>query len=349
MAKLLLYGEIGWGVSSQEVIEYLDEHKDEAVEMHVNSPGGDVFEAIAIRSAVIAHNDLTIVVDSLAASAAAIISLCGKPLKVADYSRMMLHSASTFAAGNSKEMEEATEMLKSIDRDLAAMIADKLGKTQEEVLDQYFDGKDHWLSSAEVIEMGIATKYEEQKTEDSTSAVFDRIFGFGVNNNKPKQNYKTMDLSKFQTVAAFADCQNEDEVVEKATQQAQDLEKAQAEIAEKDAKIAEDESAIADKDEKIKELEEKVAQFEAEKAQAQENADKEVVENAIKEGKISEDMRETYINMMKSDRENTTKVIDSLQAPADPASVTDFIKNSNNGTPKASPFQEELRRIAGKQ
>ena len=143
MVKALLYGGIGYDVEAKDVVEWLDAHKDDAVELHINSPGGSVFEAIAIRTAILAHKNITIVVDALAASAAAIISLCGKPLKMAEYSRLMLHSASSYASGNKKQMQEEIAMLESIDNDLAAMIAQKFGKDKDEILAEYFDGSDH--------------------------------------------------------------------------------------------------------------------------------------------------------------------------------------------------------------
>ena len=102
MAKILLYGEIGYDVMSKDVVEWLGANEGEQVEMHINSPGGDVFEALAIRSAMTNVAGLTVVVDALAASAAAVIALCGKPLKMSQYARLMIHSASTSAYGNSK-------------------------------------------------------------------------------------------------------------------------------------------------------------------------------------------------------------------------------------------------------
>ena len=172
MVKALLYGGIGYDVEAKDVVEWLDAHKDDAVELHINSPGGSVFEAIAIRTAILAHKNITIVVDALAASAAAIISLCGKPLKMADYSRLMLHSASSYASGNKKQMQEEIAVLESIDNDLAGMIADKFGKEKDEILATYFDGQDHWLDRDECIKMGLAEKYEpEGNAQNAHTAV----------------------------------------------------------------------------------------------------------------------------------------------------------------------------------
>lgn len=329
MAKLLLYGEIGWDVSSKEIVNWIDTHKGESIEMHVNSPGGDVFEAIAIRSAVLEHDDITIVVDAMAASAAAIISLCGKPLKMAEYSRLMIHSASTYASGNRKQMAESIERLQSIDADLAAMIAEKMGKTAEEVLAEYFDGTDHWFTADECVEMGIAEKCGE-KTKDTMWQVFDCING--IHSNQKKTIQEIMDMTKFQTVAAFKDCTTEEEVIEKANEQSAELDAKNAEIAEKDAKIAD--------------LEAKVAEFENEKKKAQEDADESAISDALAQGKLNEDQAEIYRNLMKSDRENAHKMLASLKAPEEPAKVADFTKGEGSNQVKKSYFAETLERIA---
>ena len=335
MKKILLYGEIGWEVTSREVVGWLEENRGEQIEMHVNSPGGDVFEAIAIRSAVKACPDLTIVVDSLAASAAAIISLCGKPLFMAEYSRLMIHSASTFASGNSKEMEEKLENLKSIDADLAGMIAEKMGRDAEDVLAEYFDGKDHWLTSDECLSMGIAEAYSTEHASDRLVSVYDCINGrrkeIKANTNTLKQD--SMNLEKFQAMKAFKDCSTEEEVVTKAEEQAKGIEELQRQIGEKDERIAE--------------LEAKVSEFETEKAKAQEEADEAKITDAIKCGKLSEEQADTYRSLMKSDRENTIRLIDSLKEPEKKPDVRDYMKGEG-GLQKKSYFEEEMAKIARK-
>lgn len=335
MAKILLYGEIGWEVTSKEVVSWLDEHKNEAIEMHVNSPGGDVFEAIAIRTAILDCEDVTIIVDAMAASAAAIISLCGKPLKMAEYSRLMIHSASSYAQGNSKQMQGQIDMLNSIDADLASMIAGKMGKSVDEVLEEYFDGNDHWLTQEECVSMGIAEKCEPAKnTEDRCVGVYDCVNGHTKSEVKKITKIITdMDIAKIQSVVAFKDCTTEDEVVEKANAQAEELANKEAEIAEKDAKIAD--------------LEAKVAEYEQKEAEAQAQADEKIITDAIKSGKIKEEQAEVYRALMKSDRDNTAKMIGMMAAPQEPAKVNDFIKGEGKDE-HVSAFQAELEKIANK-
>lgn len=332
MVKALLYGGIGYDVEAKDVVEWLDAHKDDAVELHINSPGGSVFEAIAIRTAILAHKNITLVVDALAASAAAIISLCGKPLKMADYSRLMLHSASSYASGNKKQMQEEIAMLESIDNDLAAMIAQKFGKDKDEILAEYFDGSDHWLDRDVCIEKGLAEKYEpeEDKQNAHTAVVWDCInFKKQAINNIKK---KSMDLTKFQSVKAFMKCTTEEQIVDVATKMAAELEDAQTAIAEKDKRIAE--------------LEGQINAFEAEKQKAQDEADENVITDAVEAGKITSEQADIYRAMLKTDRENALKMLDTVKAQPEPKKVSDYIKGEGgNGEPKKSFFEEQMERI----
>lgn len=335
MIKALLYGSIGYEVEARDVVEYLDAHKDEDVELHINSPGGSVFEAIAMRTAIMAHKRITLVVDAIAASAAAIISLCGKPLKMADYSRLMLHSASSYASGNKKQMQEEIAMLESIDNDLASMIADKFGKEKDEILATYFDGSDHWLDRDECIKMGLAEKYEpEGEAQNAHTAVVWDCINFkqakmNNNNNKKQEN---MDLTKFQSVKAFMKCTTEEQIVDVATKMAAELEDAQ--------------TAIANKDKRIKELEDQINAFEAEKQKAQDNADEKVIADAVEAGKITSEQADIYRAMLKTDRENALKMLDTVKAQPEPKKVTDYIKGEGgNGEPKKSYFEEQMERI----
>lgn len=332
MVKALIYGSIGWEVESRDVVEWLDEHKDEQVELHINSPGGSVFDAIAIRTAIMAHKNLSIVVDAIAASAAAIISLCGKPLKMAEYSRLMLHSASSYASGNKKQMQEEIAMLESIDNDLAGMIADKFGKEKDEILAAYFDGQDHWLDRDECIKMGLAEKYEPEGNAQNahTAVVWDCInFKKQAINNITK---KSMDLTKFQSVKAFMKCTTEEQIVDAATKMAAELEDAQTAIAEKDKRIAE--------------LEGRINAFEAEKQKAQDEADENVITDAVEAGKITSEQADIYRAMLKTDRENALKMLDTVKAQPELKKVSDYIKGEGgNGEPKKSYFEEQMERI----
>ena len=93
--------------------------------------------------------DITIYIDGIAASMASVIALCGKPVYMSQYARLMLHNPYGGCYGNKEEMKAVAEQLEALEDTLADMYASKTGKTREEIKDAYFDGKDHWITAKE--------------------------------------------------------------------------------------------------------------------------------------------------------------------------------------------------------
>ena len=107
---ILLYGDIGEyddNVRSGDIARELLEAEalTGKVDVRINSNGGEVYSGIAIFNALKnSKADITIYVDGIAASMASVIALCGKPVQMSRYARLMLHSVhemiSSFPRGN---------------------------------------------------------------------------------------------------------------------------------------------------------------------------------------------------------------------------------------------------------
>ena len=110
-ASLMLYGEIGGkdGVNPEQAVSELAWIASEypMIDVHINSNGGQVFAGIAIFNALKdCPSIVNIYVDGIAASIAGVIALCGRPLHMSRFSRLMLHSVSGSCAGNAEDMQE---------------------------------------------------------------------------------------------------------------------------------------------------------------------------------------------------------------------------------------------------
>ena len=110
-ATILLYGDVGDGekVDSGRVVSELLALSStyQHIAVRINSRGGDVFEGVAIYNALRqADGDVKIYVDGLAASIAAVIALCGKPLYMSPYAKLMLHNVSGGTYGNAEELRQ---------------------------------------------------------------------------------------------------------------------------------------------------------------------------------------------------------------------------------------------------
>lgn len=322
---LLIYDYIDkWGVSAQDVAQFLIDNKDEDIEVRINSYGGDVNEAVAIYNNLRTTPNCTIYVDGIAASAAAIIALCGKPLKMNSISQLMLHSASSWIDGNKKDAEEQMARLDAIDRQLAGMIAGKMGSTEDDIYAKYFDGEDHYLSAKECADMGFAEIVEfnadNRVRPQAAYAAWRTKKGINKNDNND------MDIKLFQNIGAFKDCANEQQVVDKVNAIIADHAKNAAELATKTAeldKLKGEYKAVMDK---------VVADQEAE--------DRKIIEDAVADGRIKDEMKSVYENLMATDRENAHKIIASLEKPA-VKDVNDFIKNEK-GESKESAWNKKI-------
>lgn len=182
--ELLIYDVIGdfWfgGVSALDVAELLMEHKDaETIVVRINSPGGDVFDGVAIFNSLIAHHaDVEVQIDGLAASAASLIAMAGNTIRMGQATQLMLHRAWTIGLGNEEDLTATANILKKIDAALASVYAVRSGKTMDEVKawlrgDGAADGT--WFTADEAVEEGLA---DEILT--SSGAAQDRVAAFDV-------------------------------------------------------------------------------------------------------------------------------------------------------------------------
>lgn len=104
------------------------------VHVHINSPGGDVFEARTMQAAVVKHpHEVHMHVDGLAASAASFFALSGNSLSMTRGGMLMVHEAWTIGYGNKGELRKTADLLEQIDADLVRDYAARTGKPEDEV------------------------------------------------------------------------------------------------------------------------------------------------------------------------------------------------------------------------
>jgi len=134
-ARVDVYDEIGgsWfsdGVTAGDFVAQLAAiPSSRELHVHINSPGGDVFDGIAIYNAIAQRQGpVTTVVDGLAASAASFIAQAGKNRVVSPGSMMMIHDASGICIGNAADMREVAELLDQVSGNLADIYAAHTGK-----------------------------------------------------------------------------------------------------------------------------------------------------------------------------------------------------------------------------
>ena len=158
--KLLLYGEIGWEVRAAEFVPAIDAVTDSHIDLHISSPGGDVFEALAIMNALKEHpSTKTVYIDGLAASAASFIAVgIGGEVIMRPGAEMMIHNAQGGAWGDMNDMHAIIERLESASATIADIYAAKTG-TDAETWRAAMDAET-WFSADEALVVGLVDKVE---------------------------------------------------------------------------------------------------------------------------------------------------------------------------------------------
>jgi len=169
--EILIYEEIGgsFGVSAEEFITELNDIDAPQIDVRINSPGGSVFDAIAIYNAIVRHPaNITTYVDALAASAASIIAMAGDEVVMMVGSQMMIHDAMGAEMGNAKDFREMAKFLDQQSDNLASIYVNKGG---EDI--KYWRNlmlAETWMMAGEAVDMKLADKvFEKPAIGDPTA------------------------------------------------------------------------------------------------------------------------------------------------------------------------------------
>lgn len=163
-ASVYVYDEIGyWGVSASDFVRDLQGISAANIELHLNSPGGEVFDGIAIYNALRDHPaNITVYVDGLAASAASFIAMAGDTVKIARNAQIMIHDAITVVIGNAADLVREAEMLDKVSDNIADIYAQRAGGTVKQWRKAM--QAETWYSAEEAVAAGLADEVHE--TED---------------------------------------------------------------------------------------------------------------------------------------------------------------------------------------
>lgn len=153
--EILLYDEIGYfGITASDFVLALAQAGDGPVTLRINSPGGDVFDGLAIYNAIRARTSpVNVVVDGLAASAASFIAMAGTTVSMNEASMLMIHNAWGIVIGDRNDMLEMAAVMEKIDGQLAAIYAGKSGKAAADISTMM--DSETWLTSSEAKDAGL--------------------------------------------------------------------------------------------------------------------------------------------------------------------------------------------------
>ncbi|MEU1445501.1 head maturation protease, ClpP-related [Streptomyces mirabilis] len=156
-AEVMLYDEIGgwFGATADAFIEELNEVTAPNLRVRINSPGGSVFEGIAIANALRSHPaNVVVQVDGIAASIASVIAMAGDRVEMAPNTMLMIHDASGLCMGDASDMEEMAQLLDLISDNIADAYAARAGGTRDDWRTQM--RAETWYLPEDAVTAGLA-------------------------------------------------------------------------------------------------------------------------------------------------------------------------------------------------
>jgi ATP-dependent protease ClpP protease subunit len=205
-AEVMIYDEIGYvGVTAQDFIKDLAAING-PIDLHLNTPGGEVFDGMAIYNYLAQRGGVTVYIDSLAASIGSVIAMAGDPVIIAKTGQMMIHDGFGMAIGNAADMRELADLLDKTSNNIAQVYADRTGKPAGEWRDLM--RAETWFSAQETVDAGLADRIQGQQRADPRNDWDLSIFTSqpGAKKKNKTQKNASYDDSPWDGNAAMAGC-----------------------------------------------------------------------------------------------------------------------------------------------
>jgi ATP-dependent Clp protease protease subunit len=162
-ATLFIYEGIYWGLA-QEFADELQRLKNDGAEkfiVRINSPGGSAYDGLAICNLLKSY-DAMVVVDSMAASAASLIAMGAKTIKMQETSQMLVHGVRAMIYGNIKDLEKAKVNIEQLEKNIMKEYLARIKIDENELLELM--DEDRFMNSDEALEKGFADEVLPVKT-----------------------------------------------------------------------------------------------------------------------------------------------------------------------------------------
>lgn len=156
-AEISIYDEIGvYGVRAKDFVRDLKAAGDvQSITLRINSPGGSVFDGLAIHNVLKDHKArVTVKVDGIAASIASVIAMAGDRVEMPANAMMMIHDPSGAVLGTSSDMREIADVMDKVKASLITAYTAKSGQDADTIGQMMAETT--WLSAEEAVEWGFA-------------------------------------------------------------------------------------------------------------------------------------------------------------------------------------------------
>ena len=183
-ATMYLYDEISfWGIDPAVFVKDLGEITASTIHLRVNSPGGSVFDGLAIYNALKQHESKIVAhVDGLAASIASVIIMAADEIRAGENSYIMIHEPWSMVQGTAVDMREEADLLDKVGGTISNVYQKRTGLDAKELTQMMTAGAfgETWLTAEEAKEKGFVDTIEEleEETKAKASAVLFDLSAF---------------------------------------------------------------------------------------------------------------------------------------------------------------------------
>ena len=167
-----MYGTIGAdffgeGITAQSLSDVLaNAGAYNSITLRLNSPGGDLFEGVAIYNLLKSTGKpVNVIVDGMAASAASLIAMAGDKVTMGTGTTMMIHEAMSMCGGFAADMRKMAETLDTVTASAADIYVAKTGMKKDEILSMM--AAETWLSAQDCVAKGFANELSTDEAKIS--------------------------------------------------------------------------------------------------------------------------------------------------------------------------------------
>lgn len=172
-----------WGIDAETFVREVNGLNVETLNVRINSPGGDVFTARAMQTALRQHPANVVVhIDGLAASAATFLAMAANEVRISAGAFFMIHKGWSFMMGNADDMRTQAQLLDAIDDSIAADYVKRTGLSVDQVAAMMT--AETWMSSEQAFAHGFADKISDV-TEHKAPETDDKLYDLSAYQHPP--------------------------------------------------------------------------------------------------------------------------------------------------------------------
>lgn len=157
MAKLFIYGEIGWDVSAKDITQQINDISDSEIDIHINSPGGAVTEGFAIKNILVnSGKKLRCIADGMVGSIATIIFLSSETRLMNENTKFFIHNPWGGNIGDAESMRKRADELEEAENEILDYYIKRTGADRDEI--HSLMKEETSLTPERAVELGFATE-----------------------------------------------------------------------------------------------------------------------------------------------------------------------------------------------